>query len=127
MDGWVGIGMRVMGNKEEIRAKMEVPTEDSSCPRLLPSAALMKENKQNRQEQISGVYPSHCFIDGLQVEISAAEGDSRVTISAKPQEPKTPVCERGHREGLGDPISGERRWHCFQSVCKNTCPTTAGT
>lgn len=87
MDGWVGIGMRVMGNGEEIRAKMEVPTEDSSCPRLLPSAALMEGNKQNRQEQISGVYPSHCFMDHLQLEISAAEGDNRVTISAKPQEP----------------------------------------
>lgn len=28
---------------------------------------------------------------------------------------------------LGSDRKGKRRWHCFQSVCKNTCPSTAGT
>lgn len=105
MDWWMGIGMRVMDNGEETRA-----INGGAHRRLLmssppTSSCTDAENKQNRREQISGVYPSHCFKGHLQVQISAAEGGM---ISAKPQELKIPpvwtecVCVRGeHRQGLG--------------------------
>lgn len=87
MDGWMGIGMRVMDNEEEIGA-----INGGAHRRLLmssppTSSCTDAENKQNRREQISGVYPSHCFTGHLQVQISAAEGGM---ISAKPQELKIP-------------------------------------
>lgn len=83
MDGWVrwwvGIGVRVTGDEEEIRAKMEASLKDHSRPCLLSFSCTDSEKKQNRQKQISGVCPSHCLINHLRVEIGAAEGGGHYT------------------------------------------------
>lgn len=83
MDGWVGTGVRGMGSEEEIRTKNEGVLKwlHMSLPPFL-QLHRYAEKKRNRQKQISGEYPSHCFMNHLQVEIGAAEGGSHATASA---------------------------------------------
>lgn len=106
IDGWTGW----MDNEEEIRAKTE-----ASCLCLLSSSCTRR--KWNRQKQISGVYPSHCFMIHLWVETSAAEGNHSGSSEC--------VCQGSNGNQFRDQISGGRRW--FQRVCKNTHQTTSGT
>lgn len=60
----------MIGNEGEISVQ-----KTEMCLPLHPSAALMQDKKRGRWEQISGVYPSHCFSAHLRLEISAAGGD----------------------------------------------------
>lgn len=107
---------------------MEAPKEESSCPRLLPSAAQMQKiNKTGGSKSPECIHhiasQVTCRCRSVQLKEAWYPQNLKSLKSPPPSWWKwVCLCEGGAQArswgSVWGPISGERRWHCFQSVQK---------
>lgn len=141
MDGWVG---REVMEQWTMRMKFRGKKRRLSLYLLVSSPPILQLHRCGKRNEISGSKsPEFVHHIASQVTCGWRSVQLKETELTEPHHATTSVTSRAKKllqvnwvcvrvsarkslmESVWDQISGKRRWCCFQSVCKNTCQTTA--